>query len=184
MITRNRMWVPIVLAVAVSLAAAAPARAEEPTVWLHVEVVGTGHDVPNVKVTLPISLVEVVLESVDTHHGFLTHVGKDGEINLAKIWKQVRNLELDEFVTIDSEEGKVKVFKDSRYFRVTVQEPEYEQPNMQVKIPLALMDYLFDEQREGFKFSEMLASLRGSLPLTIIEATHEEGQVKVWLDEK
>jgi len=177
-----RILVPV-LALAFVAAAVSPLFAEEPTIWLRVEVNKTGEDHAKIKVTLPLSLIEVAIESVDPSRVFHDIKSEKG-IDLAKMWKQVRNLDVDEFITVDSDEAKVKVYKDSEFFRITVQEENYEKPNVEVRIPFTVMDYLFEEHKEGFKFSDLVRSLKGQLPLTLIEATHDEGTVKVWIEEK
>jgi hypothetical protein len=173
------------LAAALVLAALAAAggysRADEPVVWLRVDVSEGGHE--RVKVTLPLSLIEVVIESVDPSR-IMTELKSEKGIDLAKLWRQVRNMDLDEFITIDSDEAKVKVFKDREVFRVTIQEEGQEKPNVEVRVPFPIMDYLLEDRRGDFKLSELVDGLRGHLPLVLVEASHDEGRVRVWLEER
>lgn len=170
------------LAIAAGLTTAA-AAAEDPAIWLRVEIGGNAEEHGNVKIMLPISLIEVVVDSVDTSK-VMSEIKMEKGIDLAKMWRQVRNLDESEFVRIDSDDAKVRVYKDARNFRVTVHEPGFEQPNVEVKIPFSMMDYLFEEGRKEFKLSEMISSLRGQLPLTLVEAKHDGESVTVWLEEK
>lgn len=162
---------------------AAPLLADEPVVMLRVDVNGTDKDTPKIRVTVPLSLIEVVIESVDTSevmHSLKTEKG----IDIKKLWRELKNADVDEFVTVEKGDKKVKVYKERDTFRVSVQEESYDSPNIELRIPFTVMDYLTEEHKEGFKLSEMIEGLRAQLPLTIIEAHHDGDNVKVWLEEK
>jgi len=164
------------------LMAATPAVADRDTVWLHVNVNGLDDMDGTVKITLPLSLVEVAIDSADTSHIF-RDLKRDKGVDLAKLWKQLKTADMDEFITIDSNDAKVKVFKEAGVFRVSVSEFEGESKSIEVRIPFTIMDYLFDPKREGFKLSDMVADLRNELPLVIVEASDPGGErVKVWID--
>lgn len=182
MTSRNlRMMAPALALVA--MAATASAGAEEPAIWLRVEINQAAHDHAKISMTVPLSLIEVVIENVDPSR-VMTEIKTEKGIDLAKMWKQIRNMDLDEFITVDTDDAKVRVYKDTKFFRVTVQESEYDSPNVEMKVPFPIMDYLLQPHKEGFKFSELVESVRGSLPMTLLEATHDEGMVKVWIEEK
>jgi len=67
---------------------------------------------------------------------------------------------------------------------VTMQAGGESEPNVEVRIPFTVMDYLFEQDRKEFKFSDLVESLRGHLPMTIVEARNDGESVKVWLEEK
>jgi hypothetical protein len=166
-----------------NLRTTASAVAQEPAIWLRVEINQARHDHAKVSMTVPLSLIEVVIENVDPSR-VMTEIKTEKGIDLAKMWRQIRNMDLDEFITVDTDEAKVKVYKDTKFFRVTVQEEDYDSPNVEMKIPFPIMDYMLQSHKDGFKFSELVESVRGSLPMTLLEANHDEGMVKVWLEEK
>lgn len=173
------------IAIALMVLLGAPAlRAEEPTIWLNVEVNDATTGGPKVKVYLPLSLIEVVIDSLDTTE-VLTHLKADKGIDLADLWRNLRDSDVDEFVRIDTDDEKVKVFKEGQTLRVTVQEAGYEEPNVQIRVPFSIMDFLVEETGRGeFRFSEFVAQLRGSLPLVLVEASHHDERVKVWVEER
>ena len=127
--------------------------------------------------------MEVVAESIDPGE-MLREVRSEHGIDIVKIWKQVRDMDLSEFVTIDSDEMKMKVYKDRDYFRVSGQEVGHESANIEVKIPIQLIDYFLDESREAFRLSDLVNAVQGHLPLTLVEVTKDDAHVKVWLEEK
>jgi hypothetical protein len=163
-------------------AASAPVRADEPTIWLRIDVNQADEDHAKVKINVPLSLMEVVIESVDTSK-VMSDLKTEKGIDIGKLWRQMRKMELDEFITVDTDDAKVKVYKDKDFFRLTIQEESYDKPNCEIKIPLPIMDYLFEDHKNGFKMSDLVDTLRGHLPLTLVEATHEKGTVKVWMEE-
>jgi hypothetical protein len=157
--------------------------AKESAIWLHVQVSETGSTTPKVTINMPLSLIEVVIESADAGD-ILKEIKSEKGIDLAKLWRQLRDADMDEFVTIDAEEAKVKVYKDRRNFRLTVEDLEHGEGNVEVRIPFEVMDYLFEEEHEDFKLSDLVGALRGDLPLVLVEANHDGDMVKVWLEEK
>jgi len=162
---------------------AAAAATDGPVIMLRVDVSGTGDDTPKVKVSVPLSLIEVVIESVDTTQ-VMRDLKSEKGIDIRKLWRELKNADVDEFVTIEKKDNKVRVYKDTDAFRVTIQDENNSKPNIEIRIPFSVMDYLTDEHKEGFKLSEMIAGLRTQLPLTIVEARHDGESVKVWLEEK
>lgn len=170
-------------ALTVMTAASAAARAAEPMVMLRVDVSEAGGDHPKVKVTVPLSLIEVVIDAVDPSM-VMKEIKTEKGLDLAKLWRQLRSADVDEFISIDHDGDKVKVYKDRTNFRVTIQESGYDEPNIEVRLPFAVMDYLLDERREEYKLSELVEALRASLPLTLVEARHDGDSVKVWLEER
>jgi len=160
----------------------APAAADEPTVWLRIETSeGLHGDLPRVKVHVPLSLIEVVIESLDSGD-ILREIQFEKGIDLAKLWRELRSADTDEFVIIEVDGDHVKVYKDRDSMRVTIQEDGYREPNINVRIPFAVVDFLLDNEGREFRLSEIVKAVRGELPLVLVEATRDEGTVKVWLE--
>jgi hypothetical protein len=167
-----------------ALGAAKTALAEDPAVWLNVEVRESGMENPKVKVTLPLSLMEVVVNSLDTSN-VLSDLKAEKGIDLANLWQNLKNADTDEFVRIEDEGNKVQVYKDGENLRVTVQEEGFSEPNVQIRVPYAVMDYLVEQANSReFRLSDLISQLKGHLPLVLVEATHSGQSVKVWLEER
>lgn len=181
---RKKMLSVATVALAIALlGGTVPAAAAERTLWLHVEV-SEGQDLsPRVKVHLPISLIEVVIDSLDTGE-IMREIRIDEGIDIGRLWRELRSADLDEFITIEVDEARVKVYKDRHSLRLTVHEDGYDEPNVRMQIPFAVMDYLVDSEDEEFRLSELVRAVRGELPLVLVEAERDEGSVRVWIDEE
>ncbi len=162
---------------------ATDATAAESVIWMRIEANNFKDEAGHVKVNLPLSLIEVVVDSIDKRD-FMSEFEEDHpSLNIPKMWREIRKMDVDEFITVESEKENIKVFKDRDFFRISITEAEFDEPNIEVKLPLELMDYVF-EGRKNFDFQELVGRLRGHLPLTVVSAKHEGADVKIWLEEK
>ncbi len=157
------------------------AHAEEETVWLRIEV--RSDDQPQVKIRVPISLIEVMVDSVDKRE-FLRHLeAGHHSLDISRIWHEVRHMDLEEFVTVESEDESLRVWKDREFLRVDASGSRAH-GTVAVKIPLDLLDYLFDAEGSEFSFQEMIERIRDHLPLVMVEVESDEESVKIWLEEE
>ena len=154
------------------------------TIWLRIEVTSDGADHPKVKVNLPLSLIEVVVDSIDKREFMSEIENEHPSLDIPKLWKSIRKMDENEFLTVETDDENVRVWKDADLFRISVQEAGREKANIQVKIPLAIMDYIFSSKSETFDFQEIVSQLRGDLPLTLVTVDHDDEKVKIWLEEK
>lgn len=179
-----RMTAGLAACALVALLAGQPAAASEPTVWLNIEVTEGLSDMPKVRINVPISMVEVIVSSLDTAHIFEDLHSHHG-IDLANLWRNLREADTDEFLRIDTDEALIQVFKDAETLRMVVQESGYDEPNVQVRIPFAVMDYVVEGKEMGeFRLSELVERLRDQLPLMMVEAVQRDQSVRIWLEER
>jgi hypothetical protein len=180
--TFNLAAVALALALVAAVPAASPAAAAEPTLWLHVEVNSDDDMEPEVRIQVPLSLIEIVIDSVDKGEIF-SDLRADHGIDLRELWAQLRDADTDEFIRVEDERARIKVHKDASTLRVTVQERGHDEPNVRVQVPFEFLDYLLETDTRGFKLSEMLRTFRGSLPLVLVEAQRDHESVKVWVEQ-
>jgi hypothetical protein len=183
-IMKRRTGVLAALSLALPLLAPGPARAasSDDVIWMHVEVNRPGTDRAQVKVNLPLSLIEVVVDSIDKKE-FLSEFESDHpSIDIAKMWRDVRKMETDEFITVETEKEHVRVWKDRDFFRINIKEGDEDEPVVQVKMPLDVMDYLFESKGRNWDFQDLVARLRPHLPVTLVEVNKDNDHVKVWLE--
>jgi hypothetical protein len=164
--------------------ASAASSSRQDVVWLHVEVKDEGGDHTKVKVNLPLSLIEVVVDSIDKREFMSRLEEKAPSLDIPRLWHEIRKAELGEFVTVESDKEHIKVWKDRDAFRISVKEEGETEPNMMVRIPLEIMDFVFDSKGKSFSFQELVESLRGHLPLTLVEGRHKDESVRIWLQEE
>lgn len=166
------------------LSAAPTQAAGKSVIWMRVEVNDQGGEHTKAKINLPLSLIEVVIDSIDKRD-FMAEI-KQGHpsLDIPKLWREIRKMEGGEFVTIESDKENVRVWKDSEFFRITVKQGGQAEPNVEVKLPLAVMDYLFETDGKELSFENLVEKLRGHLPLTVVQVQHEDEHVKIWLEEE
>ena len=189
--TLNRMKRPALILLAIGLLGlpaliltGSPAMAtDRDVIWLRVEVKDQGGEHQKVKLNVPLSLIEVVVDSIDKRE-FMSHL-EEGHtsLDIPKLWREIRKMRTSEFVTVESEKDHVRVWKDDEFFRVNVQEEGFSQPNIEVKLPLSVMDYIFESRGKDLDFQGLVDQLRGHLPLTLVTAKHDDDSVKIWLEE-
>jgi len=157
--------------------------ADKNVIWLHVEVNDQAGEHQKVKVNVPLSLIDIVVDSIDKRE-FMSNL-EEGHpsLDIPKLWREVRKMNGSDFVTVESEKEHVRVWKDNEFFRINVQEEGYSEPNIEVKLPLAIMDYVFESRTKDLNFEDLVDQLRGHLPLTLVTLKHEENRVKIWLED-
>lgn len=187
MILRNKA-IPAAKALMVALAlpvlalgTAAQASAHDDLIWLRVEV-SSEESGTNIKVRLPLSLMEVVIESLGSGNILdgITH--HHGEIDIRSIWTSIRDMEGDDFVTIETDGESVRVWKDGYFLRIDVEEADTG-TQVEVKLPYELLDYLFESEGD-FSFQDMVETLRGQLPLTLVKVDGPNETVRIWVEEE
>lgn len=185
--TRTRLAPVMALAIALPLmvlSAAPTLAASKSVIWMRVEVLDQGGEHSKVKINLPLSLIEVVVDSIDKRE-FMAEFEEDHpSIDIKKLWGQIRKMDAQEFVTIESDEENVRVWKDNDFFRVNVKKAGEKEANVEIKLPLAVMDYLFETSSKDLSYEDLVDSLRGHLPLTVVQVQGDDENVKIWLEEE
>ena len=185
--TPARAAFALVLALPLLAVTGSPAmasRSDDDVIWLRVEVTDQGGEHTKVKVNMPLSLIEVVVDSIDKREFMANLHDEHPSLDIPRLWREIRKMEGDEFVTIESDKNFVRVWKDDEFFRINVREEEYTEPNIEVKVPLAVMDYLFESKGRELSFQDMVERLRGHLPLTLVTVKHQDESVRIWLEEQ
>ncbi len=169
-------------------AAAGPAAMARPAsggdvIWLKVEVHDASSSRANVKLNVPLSLIEVVIDSIDKRE-FMANLQDEHHLDLPKLWREVRGMNGSDFVTVETDEENIRVWKDNDFFRIDVDKIDGKEGEVQVKLPLAIMDYLFESRRGSFDFAELVDQLRGHLPVTLVQMQDDDHSVKIWIEEQ
>lgn len=174
----------LLLAVAVTLLVTPPAAAANTSdLWLRVDVTKAGEESGRIKINVPLSLMEVVIESTDGAKMFSPMDVAKGHVDIAKMWQSIRDMASEEIMTIEAEDEVVKVWKDREYFRVDVHDAN-EGTDVEVKIPIGLMDYLFNQEHTKFDFQELVGTLRGYAPLQLVKVVSNDENIAIWIEER
>ena len=185
-----RLTAPLALAAAAFLAVGTPAtfaRGKDVST-LHIEVIEDDGDSPKVKVALPVALLEAMVSAIDIDEFSSRHIMRELEnegIDLRRFWKAVRDADIREFVTIETDEANIRAWRENGMFRVTVDAQEDydgdDSTHVNISIPESLMDLLVDtgDSDPG----DVIAELLDHGPMTLVEVATDSGEsVKVWID--
>ncbi len=188
----HRTLSPLALALGLGLAVAPLTLAlARPATTLHVEVIEESGAEPAVKVAVP---VDVIAAFAGAMHGedfapgaLLDEMNHEG-FDLRAFWREIRQGNLREFVTVEAKEARVKAWRENGLFRVSVDADEDADRNrfggrtrVEIRVPEELMDYLVDEGSRGTP-SDLVDILKRMGPSTLVEVVSESESVRVWLD--
>src|SRR5262245_51883497 len=143
--------------------ALAPALAQSGGRWLHVRVVDGSDKAASVKVNLPVSVLETMAQSIEDEHyrdGRIEfgHEGIDAE-RLQEMWKAIRSSQDMEFVTVESNDANVKVAKSGKYLLAKVDGRDGDHGQVEVKIPIDVVDALLQGPKGQLKVKEAIEAL-------------------------
>ena len=183
--------IAVSLALAAALFAFAPALAAD--AWLHLRVETSGDDPETVSINVPLDLAAKVLAAVDDEHlkggKIVFDVEDHADVDLAAMWKAVREAPDAEFVTVKSRSENVRVAKDKGFLVILADEKsdeEGQRSTVRVKVPLAVADAMFGAAGAKGEL-DLVAALRelqraGSGELMTVEDGDET--VRIWIDDR
>jgi len=156
--------------------------------WLHVRVEEGDHDGERVHVNVPLSLVERMLPLItvdELSEGKLILAELDGElhgIDLRELAAALADAPDADFVTVESDDEKVRVSKEGEYLIVGVEDRDKRSSEkVRVRIPLAVVDALVGDEPGEL---DLVAALRrlGEFEDTLIDIQSDGESVRVWID--
>jgi len=167
--------------------AANTARASTETRWLHIRVEERGGDGENVRVNLPLSMIESVaplLDDVQVDGGKMRVNDQDLDAaQLRKFLEAVKNSPDGEYVTVDSIDQRVRVAKSGPLFLIHAQD-EREDSRVDVKIPIAVVDALLSAPDGKLNLSEAVKALGDRATGDLITIDERDSHVRIWIDER
>lgn len=177
-------------AAAALLAAGAPdvaARGREVTT-LHVQVTEDDGDSPKVRMEMPVALLQALVRSIDIEDLSPDHVVRELEsegIDLRRFWEEIRDADIREFFTLETEEANVRAWREDGLFQVRIDADEgfhgRDGTHVEISIPETLMDLLLDDS--GTDPEDVIADLLRHGPMTLVEVKTDDGEsVKIWID--
>ncbi len=176
--------------------AAAPVAAQTAMPWLHVRV-EEAKQATRVAVNLPLSVVEAVLRASPAmieKHGRI-HLGREHGVklhDLRRVWKELAAVGDAELVSVESEDGNVKVQRKGDVVQIFVdQKPKAgkdgKKPKggeqVKVEVPVSLVDALLSGEGDEANIEAAVAELskrRGD----IVRVQDDDSHVRVWIDEQ
>ena len=165
---------------------ASAAFADEPTTWLNVHVTETSENA-DVRVHLPMDLVLAVLNGISVENFDRGMVDldlemADTEIDWAQLIQAVRTSPDGEYVTITSDEADVRVVKQAGMMLVDVLEKAHDHAEVQVRIPVSMLDAFSVDEQNRFDVAAFLRSFDERPDGELVRVTSNEANVRVWVE--
>jgi hypothetical protein len=169
-------------------AGALAAPAPTPERYLHVKVEDSKEG-ESVNVNLPLSVAQKMLPALNKgnlHNGTVTIGNADmNGIDVKALLDAIRTAPDNEFVTIKQKDQDVRVAKASGNLIVHVRSTGTEKENVDVTIPLKVVDALFSNAKDNelniVAALQQLSDAGDALLITVQDATQH---VRVWVDTK
>ena len=155
-------------------------------IFLKLTVQEKGYTEPNVKVNIPLSLIEVVADAINEEElvdmeEILAEINHEG-VDLRKLWEGVKQLGPTDFVEIKDHGEHVKVWKDHDSFRITVTDDGSSEPKVLVTFPLMIVDTILGDGTRPITLDNIVKALKQAGPMQFVEV-HDNGEhVKIWLE--
>jgi hypothetical protein len=175
----------IALVTVVALMAAPAAFAQDDSRWVNVTVTENSSNT-NVQVHLPLNLVLTVLRNIDVENFHKGHVDfdidDDMDINFSEILAAVKDAPDGKFVTVTSDEADVNVHKQAGMLYVTVNQKEDEMAQVEVTMPMEMMDALTFGDENTLDVAALLGSFEKLPNGELVKVTSTDANVRVWVE--
>ena len=160
------------------------------TPWIHVAVSESGEKAANVKINLPLSVVQVALEAAPEHivskgHIHLNHADQDIDIeNLRKMWNELRESGDADLVTVEKDDETVTIRRDGDYLRIHVDKRGEDEQDEEVRIdvPVSVVDALLAGDGDELNLRDALSEL-GKERGDVVRVETSDTKVRIWIDE-
>ncbi len=176
--------------------------------WLHIKVDNSEGDKEHVRVNVPLSLAEKVLPAIQVnkiHQGKL-QIGHDNvSVDPRTLVEAVRNTADGVFVTVDSDQQKVRVAKEGGYLVINVRPgPKAESKetakdtdgahhrhhmdrnteNVDVRLPMDVVEALLSGNRDELDLLAAIKVLGSHQDLALVTVNDKSQTVRIWIDSK
>lgn len=172
---------------AVALAATALPAAAAPDLWLHVHVDESGSENAQVRVNLPLSLIESMLPMIEgaseIQDGRI--VIDDSELSVDDLRRVLHSL-VDSpnttFAEVQTDDERVVFFKDGAYLRVET-EATAEGTEVRARFPIAVLEALVSGPANELDVAAALRALADHGAGDLVTVRDRDATVRVWIDD-
>lgn len=182
---RHRFFQPLVLLLLAALAfLTAGSAAADP--WIHVKVESRADE--TVTVNLPVSLVRAAAAMIpaEAQEDVTIELERDLELDwheLRAFWNEVREAPEATFVTVETPREHVVVRKEGDFVLVNTEESWEDGAEVDVKIPVQVVDALLSGPEGTFDFQAAIDALVAYGPEQIITVKDGQDRVRIWIDD-
>lgn len=152
--------------------------------WLHVKVDGGDAD-EQVTVNLPLSLIEKALPMIpeDVMEQGRLQFDEGDTITIADLrdmWNEIQSQPDFTIARVESQDEHVRVAKEGDFLVVRVEEGDSE--NVNVRIPVAVVDALFSGPGDQLNLRAAFEALAAHGEGELVTVTDHDETVRVWVD--
>ncbi len=171
---------------ALGLSLLAGAASADTQRWLHIKVHEQTGDRAKISVNLPVSMIEKVAPLVENHglHGRHLRVN-DADIDgaeLRELWQAMREAGDGQYVTVDSDHEEVRIRKENGFMLVNANDRRERGEQVEVKIPLAVVDALFSGTGDELDLAAAMRALADTGHGELVTVTSDDATVRIWVD--
>ncbi|HEV3480770.1 MAG TPA: hypothetical protein VGR97_00425 [Candidatus Acidoferrales bacterium] len=185
---RTQIAAVFCLLAAAITALAVPAPAAPADRYLHVDVQDSTKG-ESVNVNVPLAMAQKILPAINSHG---LHDGKvtirSAEMNgvdVRALLDAVRTAPDNEFVTVKDNDSDVRVAKANGNIIVHVIGKKNKQQKVDVKVPLKIVDALFDtEKNDELDIAAALRALSDAGDILLVTVQDSSQKVRVWVDSR
>jgi hypothetical protein len=176
--------------------------------WIHVRVESKDKQGETVRVNVPVEMAEKVLPAIkhDNLQGGKIHIDNAhlDDVDLRAMLDAVRAAKDGEYVTVQSNEGNVRIAKMAGYLYIHVTEKNHEEKagkksdgkealakpatakesKVEIKIPMKVVDALFSAGRDELDVVAALRALSSNGDTELVNVKDDENTVRIWIDSK
>lgn len=161
--------------------------------WIHIKVEDASSDDETVTINLPLSLLsaaaamipaQVVEEAYDEIEIELDELSLSWR-QLHDLWDQVRTSPDATYVTVESRDEKVKVWKEGDFLRINTTERRSKAgAQVDIQFPLGVVDALFSGPGQRPDFVAALNALADYGPGNLVSIRDGDETVRIWVDDQ
>ncbi len=155
--------------------------------WIHVKVENQ-QDEELVTVNLPFSMLHAAVAMIPEEvkaHGEIAIDDLDMDWNeLMTLWSEIKNAPEATFVTVETPDENVVVKKDGDFLLVQTTERSEDGADVDVKVPLTVVDALLSGPEGTFDFAAAIEALAAYGPGELVTVHDGDDTVRVWIDDR
>ena len=180
---KHRIAIPFIVSIGFVLATASFADQ-----WLHVKVESA--DDERVTVNLPLSLMEAAMQMIPEEvtadiNGDIEVAIDDVDLDwqdLRTFWESVKDSPEATFATVETKDEKVAVKKEGDYLLVKTTEFSDRGAEVNVKLPMSVVDGLFSGPEGTLNFAAAIQALADHGEGHLVSIRDGDETVRVWID--
>ncbi len=162
------------------------ASAQNKSPWIHLEVKENKADPELVKVNLPLSMLDVVLDIVKDKKLNRGRLKLDSnEISVAEmkqLWNELKKAGNAEFITVEKKNETVRIARQGDLVLIKVISQDGKQSKVDIKVPVSVVDALLEGPGDELDLKAALLAMSDKNAGEILTVDDDQTHVRIWID--